>query len=396
MASLMKPSSRYSSYDSRSSTSSHFSEPSSSSEFKPKSCVPAGSSSSRAIVKAKPSDLVQTLTKTKADPNLTTMVKKLMEKKSIVKPKSGNRAGLIIPSDLIAEDLKKNARRDTAFSALQKKLFGKGSSEKKKEVKALTEVKGNTRTLAMVLRSERELLNANKEQEMEIADLKLMLEEKNKEAEKLKDLCLKQREEIKSLKSAILFPDVMNSQLQELLEKQGSEMKQAKQVIPALQKQVSSLTGQLQSLAEDLAEVKADKYSAKASLQGHDHSPRTPTHAHEDASNSWEFSSEDLTTPGSLDDLLLNDLNPCLTPCNAKSRSREFEGTSSESLRDGSLAEDDAQVCHEIDFSAYDRKLSKSSDCCQNSNKRSMATNASRRSDGSKLTYANRINHKYT
>ena len=66
---------------------------------------------------------------------------------------------------------------------------------------------------------------------------------------------MKQREEIKSLKSAILFPDVMNSQLQELLEKQGSELKQAKQVIPALQQQVSSLTGQLQSLAEDLAEV---------------------------------------------------------------------------------------------------------------------------------------------
>lgn len=73
--------------------------------------------------------------------------------------------------------------------------------------------------------------------------------------EKLKDLCLNQREEIKSLKSAILFPDVMNSQLQELLEKQGSELTEAKQVIPALQKQVSSLTGQLQSLAEDLAEV---------------------------------------------------------------------------------------------------------------------------------------------
>ena len=77
----------------------------------------------------------------------------------------------------------------------------------------------------------------------------------NLQVEKLKDLCLKQREEIKSLKSAILFPDVMNSQLQELLEKQGSELKQAKQVIPALQQQVSSLPGQLQSLAEDLAEV---------------------------------------------------------------------------------------------------------------------------------------------
>lgn len=77
----------------------------------------------------------------------------------------------------------------------------------------------------------------------------------NLQVEKLKDLCLNQREEIKSLKNSILFPEVMNSQLQELVEKQGSELKEAKQVIPSLQQQVSSLTGQLQSLAEDLAEV---------------------------------------------------------------------------------------------------------------------------------------------
>ena len=66
---------------------------------------------------------------------------------------------------------------------------------------------------------------------------------------------MKQREEIRSLKNAILFPDVMNSQLQELVEKQGSELKQANQLIPSLQKQVTSLTGQLQCLAYDLAEV---------------------------------------------------------------------------------------------------------------------------------------------
>ena len=111
------------------------------------------------------------------------MVKKLMMQK---KPKSGGNNNqqpkLIVPSDFIAQDLKKDAKRVTGLSALQKKLFGKvGSSEKKKEVKALTEVKGNTRTLAMVLRSERELLSMNKEQEGEIAQLKLMLEEKNKE-----------------------------------------------------------------------------------------------------------------------------------------------------------------------------------------------------------------------
>lgn len=307
------------------------------------------------------------------------------------KPKSSaTSTRLIIPSDLIAQDLKKDAKKVAGFSALQKKLFGKGASEKKEKVKALTEVKSNTRSLAMVLRSERELLSINKEQEQQISELKQMLENKNKEVEKLKDLCLNQREEIKSLKSAILFPDVMNSQLQEVLEKQGSELKQAKLVIPALQQQVSSLTGQLQSLAEDLAEVKADKYSAKAGLLGYGSSPRTPTHAREDTCNSWDFSSDDQS-----DDLLLKDLNPCLTPCNVKSRSREFEGRGSGSMLDESLSEDDIKVYPEMNFSSHDRKFSKSSDCCHNSNKRNVATKAGRRSDESKLAYGGRMNHKF-
>ncbi|CAL2251103.1 unnamed protein product [Prunus armeniaca] len=270
----MKPSSRYSSYDARSSTSSHFSDPSSSTELK----LPT---SSRAVVKSKASD-----------PNIATMMKKFMEKRSTSKAKPIKATGLVIPSDLIAGDLKNTARNGTGsnLTALGRKLFGKGtgttSSDKKKEVKALTEVKGNTRTLAMVLRSERELLNLNKEQEVEIAELKLMLQEKNREVDKLKDLCLKQREEIKSLKNAILFPDVMNSQLQEMLEKQGSELKQAKQVIPNLQRQVTSLTGQLQCLAEDLAEVKADKCSVRARFQRDDSSPKTPTYDDNEPSNS--------------------------------------------------------------------------------------------------------------
>lgn len=75
------------------------------------------------------------------------------------------------------------------------------------------------------------------------------------QVEKLKDLCLKQRDEIKSLKNAILFPDALNCQLQDLVEKQGSELTQAKQLIPTLQRQVTSLTGQLQCLAQDLAQV---------------------------------------------------------------------------------------------------------------------------------------------
>lgn len=186
MASYTKPSSRYSSYDSRSSTSSHFSDPSSSYELNlnSKSHLPKSSSSSRALVRAKSSHVAPT-TATKVDPtNLTTMVKRFMENKK--QPKAGK---LIIPSDVIAQDLKKDAKRVAGFSALQKKLFGKGgasssSSEKKEnKVKALTEVKGNTntRTLAMVLRSERELLSTNKEQEEEISRLNLMLENNNRE-----------------------------------------------------------------------------------------------------------------------------------------------------------------------------------------------------------------------
>ncbi|MED6166368.1 hypothetical protein PIB30_108555, partial [Stylosanthes scabra] len=142
---------------------------------------------------------------------------------------------------LIHNGRPKDAKKATGLSSLQKKLFG--GKVQSSEVKALTEVKGNTRTLAMVLRSERELLTMNKEREGEICQLKILLDEKNKEVEKLKDLCLKQREEIKSLKNAILFPDATNSELQELVEKQSSELKQAKMVIPTLQKQVTSLTG---------------------------------------------------------------------------------------------------------------------------------------------------------
>lgn len=115
------------------------------------------------------------------------MMKKFMEKRSTSKAKPIKATGLVIPSDLIASDLKNTARNGTGsnLTAFGRKLFGKGtgttSSDKKKEVKALTEVKGNTRTLAMVLRSERELLSLNKEQEVEIAELKLMLQEKNRE-----------------------------------------------------------------------------------------------------------------------------------------------------------------------------------------------------------------------
>ncbi|CAK9156818.1 unnamed protein product [Ilex paraguariensis] len=350
MASIKASSSRYTSFDSRSSTHSHKSDPSSSTELKPYIQSRGPTSSSRALINAKSSDLAQSK-RCKNDQNLSAMVKKFMEKRSTTKSRA-TATNLIIPADFIAEDLKKTARKGTNFTGLHRKLFSKNSGSKndESEKKALTEVKANTRTLAMVLRSERELLSLNKEQEEEIAELKLMLEGKNTEVEKLKDLCLKQREEIKALKSAILFPDVMNSQLQELLEKQGSELKQAKQLIPNLQKQVTSLTGQLQCLAEDLEEVKADKYSMRGCYDGHVSSPRTPVFDQEEAANSLEFSSWDHTTPGSPDDMFLKDLNPCLTPYYAKAKSKEFEAMGYNS------------PCHKIGVDSFVRKPSKSSD----------------------------------
>lgn len=245
----------------------------------------------------------------------------------------------------------------------------------------------------MVLRSERELLNLNKEQETQISELKLMLEEKNREVDKLKDLCLKQREEIKSLKSAILFPDVMNSQLQELLEKQGSELRQAKQLIPSLQRQVTSLTGQLQFLADDLAEVKADKYSMRGCYDSHS-SPRTPGYDQEEAANSLEFSSGDHTTPGSPDDLFLKDLNPCLTPYYAKTKSKDFEDY--ESAEDESSFMKNAQMSREVGSNSCSRKLSKSSDCCQCSKPvSSLGARAGRRSDDTRTAYGKKMHHRH-
>lgn len=64
-------------------------------------------------------------------------------------------------------------------------------------------------------------------------------------------------------------------------------------------------------------------------------------------------------------------------------------------MLDESLSEDDIKVYPEMNFSSHDRKLSKSSDCCHNSNKRNVATKAVRRSDESKLAYGGRMNHKF-
>ncbi|KAJ8437614.1 hypothetical protein Cgig2_005365 [Carnegiea gigantea] len=312
--------SRYSSFDSQSSTSSSIDlKPSS----KLKSFRKNSPATSNGASRTNTTDAIVKANKVRNDQNFASMVKKFMEKRSISKTKTttDRQLPLIVPADFIAEDLKRSARKASNLTTLPKKLFGKIGGSTEKNAKALTEVKTNTRTLAMVLRSERELLSLNKDHQTHIAQLEASLEDRNQEVEKLKDLCLKQRAEIKALKSAILFPDEMNSQLQVLLDQQGSELKQARQVIPSLQRQISSLTGQLQSLSEDLAEVKAVKYT--------DGKFNSPVFNQEEAANSLDFSSDDdPATPDSPDDMLLKDMNPCLTPCYSKMKSKDYGTTS--------------------------------------------------------------------
>ncbi|KAL5698197.1 hypothetical protein ACHQM5_029267 [Ranunculus cassubicifolius] len=149
----LKSSSRYNS------RSSQISDPfsSSSSEFKTKM-----SNSSKPLIKTKSSDLA---TGSKHQ-NLSSMVKKFIENKSNPKPTS-----LFIPEpDLIIAQKKKT------FPSFHRKLFQKEN----KPPLALTEVKSNT--------SERELLNQNRDFQSQITELNLLLDDKNTEVEKLKDL----------------------------------------------------------------------------------------------------------------------------------------------------------------------------------------------------------------
>lgn len=48
----------------------------------------------------------------------------------------------------------------------------------------------------------------------------------------------------------------------------------------------------------------------------------------------------------------------------------------------------------EIGFDSHMRKMSKSSDCCQNVNTGSAMAQAARRSDQSRCTYGNQMHHK--
>ncbi|KAK8919162.1 hypothetical protein KSP39_PZI021302 [Platanthera zijinensis] len=290
-------------------------------------------------------------------PTFGTMVKKFMDKRSNTKIGSARRAELTIPADAIAEDLKQAAVKGSGggFSNLHRKLFNRTGSADRAPRKALAEVSNNTRTLGMVLRSERELLSQNKEYEEEIAELRLLLEARNREVDKLKDLCLKQREEVKALKDAILFPDVINPRIQDMLERQGSELKEARKIIPSLQQQVSSHAGQIQCLVEALAEVKADKKASKSFFDGLVSSPRT----------TYDDESLDVSEYYSRDPLRIDDINPCLTPCfsNIKSKGyREVDYNSSSRDRNFQVS---SKLSPDSISDSYGGMLSKSSEHCE-------------------------------
>ncbi|KAF3784849.1 hypothetical protein EJ110_NYTH29422 [Nymphaea thermarum] len=391
-----KAASRYALCDSHSSVSSALSS-TSSSAGDPRLCT-AGSAKflsltegngSRVLARAQSAGVpYSTPVKSKNEQNFTSLVKRFIERKA--KPsKAATPPKLVIPADIIASDLKKTAAKASRVSNLHRKFFEKASDHRSQTKKALPEGKENTRTLAMVLKSERDLMSRNKEYEMEIEELKGMLVEKNDEVVKLKDVCLRQREEIRALKSSILLPDISTLQLEKLLEKQGLELRHAREVIPNLQEQVSSLTGQIRSLAEGLAEVKAEKYGSKDDFDGFSSWPATPG-CNEEAANSLEFSSGpsgEPASPGSPSDRILRDMNPCLTPYYAKSKCKDYD----EIIGYGAPCdyfENKPNMKQKQNLAVVHGKLSKSPECPKRHSLGGF-TRLTSKSDGSKSPFGN-------
>lgn len=108
--------------------------------------------------------------------------------------------------------------------------------------------------------------------------LEALLKLKDDEAESiqttglmLKELCMKQDEEIKTLKAA--FPATLKemAQLRGACERQEKELAYSRVALPAMQAQVTTLTDQLKSLTEDLAQMKACKEASSEKVSSHFH-----------------------------------------------------------------------------------------------------------------------------
>ncbi|CAN6297764.1 unnamed protein product [Urochloa humidicola] len=293
--------------------------------------------------------------------NLGSVLRRLI---SMDKKPPSAKTHLPIPPAAAAATAKNNG--GGKLPGLSRKLFQKGSSADAaagaKKAKALTEAKNggnnaNTRTLAMVLRSERELLAQSRAQEDEIAALRLQLENKDREVERLKDLCLRQREEIRTLKDAVLFPNDCS----------GPEPEQDRR----LRDEISTLTGQIQCLAQELAQVKAEKHSPRSCFEddGYCSSPRTPGF-NEETAFSLECSIGEAETPncGSPDEMFSKDLNPCLTPCIAKSKSdvsAQIQSSShfaKESWESSASHRSSSKARADHSYNSFGRPISKSSD----------------------------------
>ncbi|KAG0547572.1 hypothetical protein BDA96_01G091900 [Sorghum bicolor] len=312
--------------------------------------------SSRALVVAGRSgrDLLGAKPQPQAHGNLGSVLRRLisMDKKP---PSSKNH----LPVPPAAAAAAKNSGGGK-LPGLSRKLFQKASSTEAaapRKTKALTDVKNggnnaNTRTLGMVLRSERELLAQTKAQEDEIAALRLQLENKDREVERLKDLCLRQREEIRTLKDAVLFPDA------------DPEPEPDRR----LRDEISTLTDQIQCLAQELAQVKAEKHSARSCFDedGYCSSPRTPGF-NEETAFSLECSIGEAETPnyGSPDEMFSKDLNPCLTPCIAKSKSdvsAQFQSSSQFTKESSGSHRSSGKARADRSYNSFGRPMSKSSD----------------------------------
>ncbi|AQK62812.1 Transcriptional adapter ADA2b [Zea mays] len=228
----------------------------------------AAHGSSRALVVAGRSGRDLLGAKPQAHGNLGSVLRRLISMDK--KPPSSKNQLPVPPAAAAAAAAAAKNNGGGKLPGLSRKLFQKASSTEAaapRKTKALMEVKNsgnnaNTRTLGMVLRSERELLAQTRAQEDEIAALRLQLENKDREVERLKDLCLRQREEIRTLKDAVLFPDV---------EPEPEPDRR-------LRHEISTLTDQIQCLAQEVAQVKAEKHSARSCFDedGYFSSPRTP------------------------------------------------------------------------------------------------------------------------
>ncbi|PWZ22857.1 hypothetical protein Zm00014a_037336 [Zea mays] len=292
----------------------------------------AAHGSSRALVVAGRSGRDLLGAKPQAHGNLGSVLRRLISMDK--KPPSSKNQLPVPPAAAAAAAAAAKNNGGGKLPGLSRKLFQKASSTEAaapRKTKALMEVKNssnnaNTRTLGMVLRSERELLAQTRAQEDEIAALRLQLENKDREVERLKDLCLRQREEIRTLKDAVLFPDA---------EPEPEPDRR-------LRDEISTLTDQIQCLAQELAQVKAEKHS--------------------------ECSIGEAETPNycSPDEMFSKDLNPCLTPCIAKSRSdvcAQFQSSSSQFTKESSGSHHSSgNERADRSYGSFGRPMSKSSD----------------------------------